>query len=223
MSALLRSERGRAGSILIVAGALLLAMATFMFVGQRSAEATFDHHPSCEGTMYEYSPGGGSPHVYVTPEGVSVTTIKLGVFFQLWRQVTAVTVPAGYTATVWTATGPLFEWIHAEVTSLPHTRILAIQHIDTCVVADAVEETTTTTEETTTTTEDTTTTTVAGPDETTTTAGDGTTTTVAGPGDPELPDTGAGQLLVAVFGGMGLVLAGGGSLVVARERRRLRF
>jgi len=91
------------------------------------------------------------------------------------------------------------------------------------VTTTTVEDTTTTTVEDTTTTtaaEDTTTTTVAGPDETTTTAGDTTTTTVAGPGDPELPDTGAGLLLGALAGGLGLLLMGSGSLVIASERRR---
>jgi hypothetical protein len=96
---------------------------------------------------------------------------------------------------------------------------------DTTTTTVADTTTTAVADTTTTTVADTTTTTVAGPDDTTTTtqvAGpdDTTTTTVAGPDDPELPETGPGELLALLAGGLGFTFIGSGSLVIAGDRRR---
>jgi hypothetical protein len=192
MSAITRTERGRVGTALIAAGALLLALASAMTFGVAAADAT--HNDGHEVGLCHWNNGA-----------------------KQWNYLSNLQLPhSGHDGHEHDFNASSEE----ECLSTPPpgddttTTTTVAEETTTTTVA---EETTTTTVA-----EETTTTTVAGVEEPTTTLAseETTTTVVAGPDDTMLPETGAGHILALMAGGLGLALMGSGSLVIAGERRR---
>jgi hypothetical protein len=225
MSAITRTERGRVGTALIAAGALLLALASVMIIGQ-SPVAAEEHEcfPAWPGLNPAANNGNNTISGTIGGVFTQVSIIHTGTNEVFTWQVIQ---PAGGSIDgQYVQQGTTYFFSGNSGTVTPPSANAAINHVQICDVTPLEEETTTTTvaEETTTTTvaEETTTTTVAGVEEPTTTLApeEPTTTVVAGPADPELPETGAGHILALMAGGLGLALMGSGSLVIAGERRR---
>jgi hypothetical protein len=224
MSAIVHSQRGRVGTILVATGALLLAFSMIMvFTGTPAAYAANDF-PLCHADP----PNPGTPPpVYNGTEFVAQAAGIAGHAGggeaptnegHTWDIIPGYYNP--YFDKVMTYEDAL---ICGDATVATTTTTAAVTTTTAAVTTTTVADTTTTT------VADTTTTTVGGPGEpTTTTSGDtttttfgGTTTSVLGPEDPELPNNGAGELLAVFLGGLGLLFMGSGSLVIASERKRL--
>jgi hypothetical protein len=210
MTAHALTQRRRTGTALIAVGALLLALAALMLVGVAPTASAGNHEEP------ENGPDFSAPDPY--PEG--------GVDYCHWTEGANGYIENNFpnAAAFEAAGGAPAHWAHGDIIpGLPMPNLgpppTANSEGEIATQGDldencGVDDTTTTTvaDTTTTTLDDTTTTAVGGPDETT--------TTVLGPDDPELPDTGPGELLALLAGGLGLTFIGSGSLVIAGDRRR---
>jgi hypothetical protein len=198
MTSLALTQRRRTGTAMIAVGALLLVLAALMLVGV-APTAGAGNHEGPEFSAPDPYPDGGVDYCHWT-EGIN------GYIMNNFP-----TAPA-YEA----AGGAPAHWAHGDIVPglpMPDLGPPPTANSEGAIATQGdVDENCGADDTTTTTLDDTTTTAVGGPAETT--------TTTAGSDDPELPDTGPGELLALLAGGLGLTFIGSGSLVIAGDRRR---